>query len=69
SESAGREPADPDADLAAELLLATWTTAFIQAHRSFRLKQDAREATAVFLRLVDQGTLGLKAAMAGTPYA
>jgi AcrR family transcriptional regulator len=69
SESAGREPADPDADLAAGLLLATWTTAFIQAHRSFRLKQDAREATAVFLRLVDQGTLGLKAAMAGTPYA
>jgi AcrR family transcriptional regulator len=69
SESAGREPADPDADLAAGLLLATWTTAFVQAHRSFRLKQDAREATAVFLRLVDQGTLGLKAAMAGTPYA
>lgn len=69
SESAGREPADPDADLAAGLLLATWTTAFVQAHRSFRLKQDAREATAVFLGLVDQGTLGLKAAMAGTPYA
>lgn len=69
SESVGREPADPDADLAAGLLLATWTTAFVQAHRSFRLKQDAREATAVFLGLVDQGTLGLKAAMAGTPYA
>lgn len=69
SESAGREPDDPDADLAAGLLLATWTTAFVQAHRSFRLKQDAREATAVFLGLVDQGTLGLKAAMAGTPYA
>lgn len=69
SESGGREPADPDADLAAGLLLATWTTAFVQAHRSFRLKQDAREATAVFLGLVDQGTLGLKAAMAGTPYA
>lgn len=69
SESAGREPADPDADLAAGLLLATWTTAFVQAHRSFQLKQDAREATAVFLGLVDQGTLGLKAAMAGTPYA
>lgn len=69
SESAGREPDDSDADLAAGLLLATWTTAFIQAHRSFRLKQDAREARAVFLGLVDQGTLGLKAAMAGTPYA
>jgi AcrR family transcriptional regulator len=69
SESAGREPDDPDADLAAGQLLATWTTAFVQAHRSFRLKQDAREATAVFLGLVDQGTLGLKAAMAGTPYA
>lgn len=69
SEGAGREAADPDADLAAGLLLATWTTAFIQAHRSFRLKQDAREAKAIFLGLVDQGTLGLKAALAGTPYA
>jgi AcrR family transcriptional regulator len=69
SECVGREPADPDAHLAAGLLLATWTVAFIQAHRTFRQSRDAEEAKAAFLAIVDKGTLGLKAAMAGTPYA
>ena len=68
SESAGRDPADPDAHLAAGLLLATWTVAFIQAHRTFRRTRDAEEAKVAFLALVDKGTIGLKAAMAGTPY-
>jgi AcrR family transcriptional regulator len=69
SECVGREPADPDAHLAAALLLATWTVAFIQAHRTFRPRQDAAEAQAVFLAIVDQGSVGVNAAMAGTPYA
>jgi AcrR family transcriptional regulator len=69
SECAGREPTDPDARLAAALLLATWTVAFIQAHRTFRQTRDAEEAKAAFLAVVDKGAIGLKAAMAGTPYA
>jgi AcrR family transcriptional regulator len=69
SECGGREPADPDARLAAGVLLATWTVAFIEAHRTFREKQNAEEAKAAFLAIVDKGTLGLKTAMAGTPYA
>ncbi len=69
SEWAGREPTDPAAQLAAGLLLATWTVAFIQAHRTFRQRRDTEEANAAFLAIVDQGTIGLKAAMAGTPYA
>ena len=69
SEGAGREPSDPEANLAANLLLATWTVALVEAHRVFRRTQDAADAKAAFLRLVDQGTAGLKAAMAGTPYA
>jgi AcrR family transcriptional regulator len=69
AECAGREPADPDAHLVAGLLLATWTVAFTQAHRIFRQKRDAEEAKAVFLAVVDKGSIGLKAAMAGTPYA
>ncbi len=69
SEYAGREPADPDAHLAAGLLLATWTVAFIHAHRIFRQGRNTRKAKAAFLALVDKGTIGLKAAMAGTPYA
>lgn len=69
SECVGLEPTDPDAHLAANLLLATWTVAFLQAHRTFRQTQDTEEAKAAFLALVDKGTIGLKAAMAGTPYA
>jgi AcrR family transcriptional regulator len=69
SECAGRDPADPDAHLAADLLLATWTVALIQAHRAFRQRRDAVEAKAAFLAIVDKGTIGLRAAMAGTPYA
>jgi len=67
--SVGRDPADPDARLAAALLLATWTAAFLQAHRTFRQTRDTEAAKAAFLAVVDKGTLGLKAAMAGTPYA
>ena len=69
SECVGRDPADPDAHLAASLLLATWAAAFLQAHRTFRQKHDPEEARAVFLAMVDKGTNGAKAAMAGTPYA
>ena len=69
SRCAERDPGDPDANLAAGLLLATWTVAFIQAHQTFRRRRDAEEAKAVFLAIVDKGTIGLKASMAGTPYA
>jgi AcrR family transcriptional regulator len=69
SECAGREPSDPAAHLAAGLLLAIWSVAFIQAHRAFGHRRDAAEAKALFLALVDKGTIGVKAALAGTPYA
>lgn len=69
AESAGREAGDADAHLAAELLLATWTVAFIEAHQAFRRNRDAEQARAAFLGVIDKGSIGLKAAMAGTPYA
>ncbi|WP_213738032.1 TetR/AcrR family transcriptional regulator [Bradyrhizobium sp. dw_411] len=69
SECVGRQAADPDAYLAASLLLATWTAAFIEAHRTFRETRNTKEANAAFLAAVDKGSTGLKAAMAGTPYA
>jgi hypothetical protein len=37
--------------------------------RTFRQSRDTGEAKAAFLAIVDKGTVGLKAAMAGTPYA
>ena len=69
TESTGRDTNDPLANLAANLLLATWSTALIEAHRAFRQHGDARQAKAGFFALVDQGHTGLNAAMAGTPYA
>ena len=68
-ESVGRASDDPAAQLAAGLLLATWSVAFLQAHRSLRERRDCEEARAVFLAFVDKGTLGVRAALAGTPYA
>lgn len=69
AQSVKREAGDTDAALAANLLLATWAVALIQAHQNFRQKQDAAEAKAVFLAIVDKGSVGIKAAMAGTVYA
>lgn len=68
SESAGRGPDDPDARLAAALLLATWSVAFIEAHRTFREGADTKAAELEFLSIVDKGTIGLNAILAGTPY-
>jgi AcrR family transcriptional regulator len=69
SECLGREPDDPVARLASGLLLATWSVALIQAHRTFRKSRDTEKAKAAFLAMVDKGTIGIKAAVAGTPYA
>lgn len=69
AESVGKEAEDPDAWMAAELTLATWTVAFIQAHRTFLTKQDPKAATTMFLRLVDQGMPGVKTALSETVYS
>jgi AcrR family transcriptional regulator len=68
-ECIGREPADSDAQFAATLLLATWSVALIQGHWTYRQSRNAKKARAAFLAAIDRGTVGLKAAMAGTPYA
>ncbi len=69
TESVGRETGDADACLAAGLLVATWSVAFLQAHRIYRQTRDTEKANAAFLAFIDQGTVGLKAAIANTPYA
>ncbi len=65
----GRDATDADAHLAAGLLLATWTVAFIQAHRLFRRTGDSATATAAFLAMIDKGTVGVQVALESTPYA
>ncbi len=69
AEAAGRPPDDPDAHLASNLLLAIWATAFIHSHEVYRRQDDAAVAKTRFLAVIDQGTTGVMAAMAGTPYA
>lgn len=68
AEGAGRPADDVDAHLAADLLLATWTVAMNRAHRRFRAEQDPAAAAATLLALIDQGSIGVKAAVAGSPY-
>ncbi len=69
AEGAGRPTTDPEAQLAASLLLAIWSVAFIHGHQIFRQEEDRDQAEAAFLAMVDRGALGLRAALAGTPYA
>ncbi len=66
--AARRPPTDPAASLAAALLGATWTVALNESHKAFLQDQDIAKANRAFLKLVDQGVKGVKAALAGTPY-
>lgn len=66
---AGRDENDADAQLAAALLLATWSVALMRAHEEYGESQDADRAAATFLALVDKGAVGQKAALVGSPYA
>ena len=68
AESVGNGVDDPAAYLAAGLLVAVWTVAFLQAHRTFRRSRSSAQAKAVFLDNVDKGSVGVTAALAGTPY-
>ena len=69
AESVGREPGEPIARLTGSLLLATWTMALVDGYRTYRKSRNKESARAAFLAMIDRGTLGLKAIVAGTPYA
>lgn len=69
ADAVARDPSDPDAQLAASMVLAVWSVAFLDAHRIFREFGDSGKAKAAFLAIVDRGTRGLAEAMAGTPFA
>lgn len=68
ADSVGRGADDATAHLAAELFLATWTVALIQSHQHFRITNNPAAAKAIFIALADQGAVGVRAAMADTPY-
>ncbi|MFK0375654.1 TetR/AcrR family transcriptional regulator [Pandoraea sp. NPDC090278] len=68
AETVERPAPDVDAQLAAGLLLAACTVAFLHAHCTFGLTQDTAAAQKTFLSLVDRGCEGVAAALTGTPY-
>ena len=67
AESMDRDP-DRFASLTASLLVATWTVALVEAHRSFQHHKNIKRANVEFLELIDRGTKGVQAALDGTPY-
>jgi AcrR family transcriptional regulator len=66
--SVNRPQPDPAANLAASLLVATWTVALLESHRAFQHDHDIPKANTAFLALIDRGTKGVAAALEATPY-
>nr|WP_199042058.1 TetR family transcriptional regulator [Dyella sp. ASV24] len=65
-DAVGKPHADPDARLAAAMLMDTLVVAYGEALRAFRGKQKPEAA---FAGVMERGFVGVNAAFAGTPYA
>lgn len=65
-EFAGCSETNADAHLAANLLLATWSAAFTQAHDTYKRTKKVKQANAVFLAMIDKGTKALKVSVSDT---
>jgi AcrR family transcriptional regulator len=65
ADTAGRSHADPEARLAATMLMATLVVAYGEALAAFR---ESGKPEAAFTRVADRGFAGVDAALAGTPY-
>ena len=65
ADAVGRPHADPEARLAAVMLMGTLVVAYGEALRAFRARRKHREA---FMEVIGRGFAGVGAALAGTPY-
>jgi hypothetical protein len=65
SDAVGRSHSDPDARLAAPMLIATLVVAYGEALRVFR---ENRKPEAAFASVMERGFAGVAAALVGTPY-
>jgi AcrR family transcriptional regulator len=68
ADATSRPKDDADGHLAAGLIAAAWSTAFLQAHAALSATGDVEAAKRLFLALIDRGVSGTHAALAGTPY-
>jgi AcrR family transcriptional regulator len=69
ADAVGRPHDDGEGLLAAGLIAAAWSTAFLRAHAELAKTGDVDAATKTFLTLIDRGVAGSRAALEGTPYA
>ncbi|MGK9171340.1 TetR/AcrR family transcriptional regulator [Inquilinus limosus] len=65
ADAVGRPDADPDARLAAAMLMATLVVAYGEALRVFR---ENRKPGAALVSVMERGFAGVDAALVGTPY-
>jgi AcrR family transcriptional regulator len=68
ADTSNQPPGDPNAHLAAGLIVSTWTVAFREAQKLFDRTGDASKAKRCFLAVIDRGTAGAAAALARTTY-
>lgn len=66
-DEAGEDEDGANAHLAAALVTATWSTAFLQAHAELRRANDAKASETIFLDTIDRGIMGTLAALEGKP--
>lgn len=59
-----RDTADPLPKLAAAMLMAAWSVAFVEAHRVYQTSLDEAYAAATFLAIVDRGSSSIDALLA-----
>jgi len=69
ADAVGRPHDDGEGLLAAGLIAAAWSTAFLRAHAELAKTSDVEAAKRSFLSLIDRGVEGTNAALEGTPYA
>jgi AcrR family transcriptional regulator len=68
ADSAGRPHSDPQAHLAAAMIVAAWTTAYREGLRRRGASDAGSQGGHAFLDLVERGFAGVAAALKGTPY-
>jgi AcrR family transcriptional regulator len=68
AEAGNQKPGDPNAHLAAGLIISTWSVAFSETQKVFDATNSAAKAKQRFLAIIDQGSTGTLAALAGTAY-
>ena len=69
AETSNQPTDDPNAHLAAGLIVSVWNVAFTEAQKIFDRTQDSSEAKRCFIAVIDRGLAGAAVALAETAYA